>query len=287
MGDIRHHDGGKVDIFGLNYDLGVKLTTRTKLLDFGRTDQIVIHGDHLINFKRDTHHSLVFFREGENLNGEARLDGKRVSHRGRLKGKIDVMPAGAEFSADYIGDIFNATVLSIDPGLADLLPSSSGVLDFTPQMQLNDNFLQMMCEQFTQAHDPLLQESLLMTLLVYLSRTSLEPQTSTGLSICKKRILTDYVEEHLANSISIKKMSELVNVSTFHFSRLFKASFGASPYQYILKRRVERAKILLSHTTDRIEVIGFKCGFNGGSQFSQTFSRLTNMSPSAYRKGTS
>jgi AraC family transcriptional regulator len=277
---------GHVEIDGLHYsldELDVELKASSKIWEFGRVDQVDIQGDHLIRLLRDTH-TLVFFSLGENKYGQAKIDGKRVMHGGRLHGKIDILPKGSEFSAAYVGGHFSATVMSIDSKLATLLPSAGDTLDLKPQTQLNDNFLRMMCEQFIHASDPLLQESLLMTLLVYMSRKSFEPQVSTGFNLGKKRKLIDYVEEHLENYISVSDLANEVGLSVFHFLRLFKTTFSITPYQYILQRRTTRAKILLTLTNESIEIISFKCGFNGGSQFSQTFSRIVGVTPSAFRK---
>lgn len=154
----------------------------------------------------------------------------------------------------------------------------------SPQTQVNDNFLRMMCEQFIHARDPLLRESLLLTLLVYLSRKPLEPTSMGGFNLGKRRRLIDYVEAHLERNISISDLAAQANCSVFHFVRLFRRSFDVTPYQYILQRRVERAKALLSCGSDSMERVASQCGFNSASQFSQTFSRIAGCSPSAFRK---
>lgn len=282
--EIQRTDEGEIDLAGIQYELDAKLESESSIWKFGRVDQITILGDHRINLQRDTH-SLVFFRQGQNHEKFVSVDGKKIAHDSSpLAGKIDVLPKGSQYTSNYVGGTFSATVMSIDPSLADLLPSSDGVLDLIPQTQLSDNFLRMMCEQFIHASDPLLRESLLMTLLVYLSRKSMEPQVSSGFHSAKKRKLIEYVEDHLEHPISISDLANQAAVSTFHFLRLFKLSFGITPYQYILQRRVERAKVLLTHTDDRIDTVGYKSGFSSASQFSQTFSRVAGISPSAFKK---
>ncbi|MBH3429138.1 helix-turn-helix domain-containing protein [Pseudomonas alkylphenolica] len=283
MSEAIRYNGGRIDLEGLHYELEAPLQVSSQTWDFGRVDQIEIQGDHLIKLNRSTH-SLVFFSQGENQFGQARVDGKIVPHGGRLRGKIDVLPKGSEFKAAYEGSMFCATVMSIDPRLAELLPSSDGRLDLKAQTQLNDNFIQMMCGQFTHASDPLLRESILMTLLVYMSRKPLTPQTTTGFNPIKKARLADYIEEHLQTKISVGSLAAIAAVSQFHFLRLFKQSFNVTPYQYILSRRIARAKILLAHTSDAIDSIGYECGFSSASQFSQAFSRCVGLSPSSFRK---
>ncbi|WMI97570.1 AraC family transcriptional regulator [Pseudomonas chlororaphis subsp. aurantiaca] len=283
MQRVQQCQGGQFDLGGLRYDLETTLEAESSIWDFGRVDKIQIQGDHLVQLKRDSH-SLVFFSQGENQHGHARIDGKRVPHGGKLQGKIDIIPKGSEFTSTYRGGYFSAAVMSIEPRLAELLPSYQGVLEIKPYLQLNDNLMRMMCEQFIHVSDPLLQESMLMTLLVYMSRKSFEPQVGAGFNLARKTKLIDYVEEKLEGPISIGQLANEVGGSVFHFLRVFKLSFGITPYQYILQRRVERARILLSHTDHSIEIVGFKCGFSSSSKFSQTFSRIAGTSPSAFRK---
>lgn len=100
--ELQQYDVGTVDLGGLCYELDALLEIESQTWDFGRVDQIRIHGDHRVRLQRDTH-SLVFFSEGENQFGQAHFDGRRVLHGGRLHGKIDVVPKGSEFCASYVG----------------------------------------------------------------------------------------------------------------------------------------------------------------------------------------
>ncbi|MEM0980886.1 MAG: AraC family transcriptional regulator [Cyanobacteria bacterium P01_H01_bin.58] len=93
----------------------------------------------------------------------------------------------------------------------------------------------------------------------------------------------DYVDAHLDQEIKLTDLAQLLDMSQFHFSRLFKQSLGLSPYQYLLQQRVERAKQLLKQTDHAIVDIAFECGFNSHSHLSKQFRQLTGMTPKAYR----
>ena len=86
----------------------------------------------------------------------------------------------------------------------------------------------------------------------------------------------DYIDTHLAQDIKLADLAQLLSMSQYHFSRLFKQSLGVSPYQYLLQQRVERAKHLLPHTDRLITTIALDCGFNSHSHLSKQF-RQTSM----------
>ncbi|MEL6332611.1 MAG: helix-turn-helix domain-containing protein [Cyanobacteria bacterium J06633_23] len=93
----------------------------------------------------------------------------------------------------------------------------------------------------------------------------------------------DYIDTHLAQDIKLADLAQLLSMSQYHFSRLFKQSLGVSPYQYLLQQRVERAKHLLRHTDRLITTIALDCGFNSHSHLSKQFRQLTGVTPKVYR----
>jgi AraC family transcriptional regulator len=93
----------------------------------------------------------------------------------------------------------------------------------------------------------------------------------------------DYINDYLNQDIKLADLAALLDMSQFHFSRLFKQSIGITPYQYLLQQRVERAKQLLKQTERSIMDIALECGFNSHSHLSKQFRQVTGMSPRAYR----
>jgi AraC family transcriptional regulator len=95
----------------------------------------------------------------------------------------------------------------------------------------------------------------------------------------------DYIEEHLDdNNISLANLAGLAGLSSFHFSRAFKQSFGLPPHRYLTLRRIERAKELLSQPDLSITRIGVNVGFSDTSSFSVAFRRQTGVTPTAFRR---
>jgi AraC family transcriptional regulator len=93
----------------------------------------------------------------------------------------------------------------------------------------------------------------------------------------------EYINEHLNQDIKLADLAQLLGMSQFHFSHLFKQSIGTAPYQYLLQQRVERAKQLLKQTDRPIVDIALECGFSSHSHLSKQFRQLTGMTPKAYK----
>jgi len=94
---------------------------------------------------------------------------------------------------------------------------------------------------------------------------------------------TDYIEHHLAQDLTLASVAPAAHFSPYHFARLFKASTGLSPHQYIVRRRVERARVMLLTTDRPLAVIAREVGFASGSHLAHQFRRLVGVSPRAYR----
>jgi AraC-like DNA-binding protein len=84
-----------------------------------------------------------------------------------------------------------------------------------------------------------------------------------GLPHWQQKKLTQYIEEHLADEVSLVSLAQLAQLSPYHFSRAFKQSFGMPPHQYLTSRRIERAKTLLAERKLSVTEIGFDVGFSG------------------------
>lgn len=94
-----------------------------------------------------------------------------------------------------------------------------------------------------------------------------------------------FVEDFLSHDIGLVDMAAVVGYSPDHFSRLFRQTFRASPYQYLLSRRVERAKTMLRDPSVPIAAVAVSCGFTSQSHLNAVFKRLTGVTPGRYRKG--
>src|SRR5262249_44715330 len=96
--------------------------------------------------------------------------------------------------------------------------------------------------------------------------------------------LAQFIEEHLADEISLSSLAQLVRLSPFHFSRAFKESFGMPPHRYLTHQRIERAKGLLAARQLSVTEIGLDVGFSETSSCTAAFRKVTGETPTEYRR---
>lgn len=97
-----------------------------------------------------------------------------------------------------------------------------------------------------------------------------------------KQVL-DYIAVKYGNNILLEDMSVQANLSTSHFSRLFKQTIGQSPYQFLMTYRIEQAKKNLDNPNTLMVDIAMNCGFSDQAHFSRVFKKLEGMTPKQYR----
>jgi AraC family transcriptional regulator len=109
--------------------------------------------------------------------------------------------------------------------------------------------------------------------------------THGGLPRHRLRTVRNYIEENLANRITLPELAGLACVSVRHFERAFRQSLGMPPHRYVLERRVAAARdLLLTHPNLPIEDIARQVGFSSASHFSSTFLRRLGCTPTVFRR---
>lgn len=93
-----------------------------------------------------------------------------------------------------------------------------------------------------------------------------------------------YLDTHYLEDINLENIAENLHLNKFYLSHCFKNYMGISPMQYINKRRISEAQMLLISTKLTITEISFRCGFNNSSYFQTTFKKAIGITPGQYRK---
>ena len=96
--------------------------------------------------------------------------------------------------------------------------------------------------------------------------------------------IDSYISQHLGQQIAVEDLATLVNCSKFHFLREFKKITGSTPYQYLLLKRLQQAKHLLTTSAPNITEVALSLGFNDQSHFTRAFKGHFSQTPGQYVK---
>jgi AraC family transcriptional regulator len=138
------------------------------------------------------------------------------------------------------------------------------------------------------AGGPVASELLANVLAVHLIRHVLAPrQPARGrdgvLPRGRLRAVVDYIQDHLDASPTLEQMAAVARLSPYHFARQFKTATGLPPHQFVILRRVERAKQLLQGGDLSLADVAAHAGFSGQSVFGLHFKRLVGVTPRQFR----
>ena len=105
-----------------------------------------------------------------------------------------------------------------------------------------------------------------------------------GLPAWQTRKVFAYVEANLCRRISIRDLARLLELSAGHFCRAFKCTFGVSPRDYVLRRRIEVAQGLMLTTSEPLSSIAVSCGMCDQPHFTRSFHRIVGQTPYTWRR---
>ena len=108
-------------------------------------------------------------------------------------------------------------------------------------------------------------------------------QLKGGLAAYQRRQLVDMIEQQLAEPLNIGQLAAHCALSPYHFARMFRQGFGLPPHQYLLARRLARARDLLRNSALGLGDIALACGFASASHFANRFKQTVGATPGEYR----
>ena len=241
-------------------------------------------------------HLLILFERGVRREGETAIAGLPGSSLRDLARKFVFVPAGHEYR-DWREPSTPArmALFYFDP---DELPGigDTGANALPPRLFFEDPHLFATAQKLivlaegTEPDNSCYIEALGRVLaheLMRLDRAGTPRKSAVrgGLAGWQQRIVTAYIEDHLADPISLAELTDLVGLSTYHFCRAFKQSFGIPPHRYHTSRRIDRAKALLAKPAPSVTKIGLTVGYSETSSFTAAFRKATGLTPTAYHRG--
>jgi AraC family transcriptional regulator len=245
-----------------------------------------------------THHRLILFsRPPEEL--DLRYEGVQ-RHVPPPAGAIILVPAGSPTLWRWSGS-FDSLHIFLEPGLVTRVAAEAFGLDPArltvapldgldlPQLQ---TAMRAVDAELTPggAGGRLAAESLANVLAVHLIRHVSAPRQPAHrrngtLPRAKLRAVVEYIEEHLDSGPTLEQMAAIARLSPNYFAWQFKRATGRPPHQYVVDRRIERAKQFLQTGSDiALAKVAAEAGFSDQSQFSHHFKRLIGVTPGQFRK---
>ena len=110
------------------------------------------------------------------------------------------------------------------------------------------------------------------------------PGTRAGYPTARALLpVLEYIDDNLDADLTVAKLARIAGLSRHWFAHQFRAAMHCAPHQYVLGRRIERAKQLLAQTDLSATAVGYALGFGNPSHFAQAFRRSTGVTPSSYR----
>jgi AraC family transcriptional regulator len=242
-------------------------------------------------------HLLIVYERAERHDGETVIEGLPKSTLREFNCKLSFVPAGHRFHGwqrprvltrvtyFYIGS--HDPLFDLESGIP--CPAIGPRLFFFDQA-VWDTALKLKAEVGNS--DPGSRpyaEALSLVLMHELVRLERTPSDAArplrgGLPVWQQKRVAEFIQEHLAQDISLTALAELVDLSPYHFARAFKQSFGAPPHRYHMAHRMERARSLLQRSSLSVTQIGIQLGFRETSSFTRAFRKLTGLTPTEHRR---
>jgi AraC-like DNA-binding protein/mannose-6-phosphate isomerase-like protein (cupin superfamily) len=124
---------------------------------------------------------------------------------------------------------------------------------------------------------------LMQTLAPFIEQADMEQWRLWDLSAERFRPVLAMIDQRLADPLSTEMLADAAHLSRSYFISRFKQTFGISPHQYQLMRRIEQARLRLLKTSDTLDRISADLGFADAFHFSRLFKKMTGRSPQAFR----
>lgn len=241
-------------------------------------------------------HEINVTISGSLITTKSSSTGKRVCTKAGA-GNLCITPAGQP-----VGAIWNAPLDNMGILLAPDFVKKTAVenrfgadFEFKEVYKNQDPLIQQLGLALLNESNPensagrLYADSLVQTLTLHLLRnysnaTVVQENTNGGLSGYKLRRVQEFINAKLEEDLSLAEIAEIAELSQFHFARAFRKSTGKTPQQYLMERRIERAKELLARENLPIVEISLQTGFKNQSHFTTIFRKLTKYTPKTWRE---
>lgn len=226
---------------------------------------------------------------GRPVRATCRTD-NRTHHRLQSRGDLDLIPAGIP-GAWEDGEDSAVLLIELSPELLASAAARAGLptpIELAPQLQLRDPKLEHLAWAFEAElrseapSPPLYGDSLGLAIAAHLVQrygTRTSPVREGGLSPRQLQRVVEHIEAHVDRRLALSELASLAGVSPSHFKALFKRSTGLPVHQYVIRRRVERARLLLQERATTIADVAAQTGFANQSHLARWMRRVAGVTP--------
>lgn len=233
-------------------------------------------------------HLIYVHRHGELRSMETNLDWGPTDRTLPRIGDTWVVPAGVRCTSVVTGDISGFCEISIPE-------SALGEVVHVPRRKHHDPLILALITKMRSVagRDDALARLLLdsagetLRLLIRDTYTVAPPPEAErdALPPSARASIVEFLETSLESDINLESLARLAQMSVATFIKAFRAAFHTTPYQFLLDRRIDRAKTLLSSTKMSITEISAAVGFSTPNHFATTFRQRVGLTPRDFRRG--
>ena len=210
-------------------------------------------------------------------------------------GSLDIVPQGTPLGV-YGDDETEFIMLALEPAFVHQIANESGMFDSElvthsgirdPQIEYIalalKSELDAGCPSGRVYGDGLAVALAARLLGRYSARVTASHNCNALLPGYTLRRVTGYIEENLTKDLTLAEIADVARMSPHYFSRAFRNSTGIPPHRYVIDRRIEKAKTLLSDNHLPLVEVGLSVGFQNQSHFTTLFHKRTGVTPKVYR----
>lgn len=242
-------------------------------------------------------HLILVHGTQHQVQAERAFDGRRQHEQIGSGSNVVIVPATVEHQTNW-SEESPFLLLFLEPDFLTQVAHESITterIQLIPQYAMGDPFIDQIGRSLIAELESnawggrLFADSLTIALAIHLIRHYSDWQQplredTGGLPQRKLQQAIAYMNEHLAENLTIAAIADELEMSQYYFSRLFKQSMGVSPYQYVTQLRIEQTKYLLRTTSLSISAIAQQVGFSNQNQLAIQFRKFTGTTPSNYRR---
>lgn len=224
-------------------------------------DGAIRAGDGAEDTRRDLRHTLTYVPRGARVSGWSRLSRRKNSFTAIY---FDPLSMREELGVRFAERVYEKVYYRSD----DV-----------------ERYMRQWARLLAQDHpDSLYEEALgLVTILAIHKTSRKEVEAAHPIGKASLTLIEEFVEENLGSDLTLSTLAEITGLSRFHFSRSFKAATGETPHQHVLRRRMERAKLLLASGEVPIGQVSESLGFRSIAYFQKSFKSWVGMSAKDFR----